>query len=373
MTPPGSRSPTRVAAQRHEAWHLMAAYGLPALGVALFAGFSAALPDTFPTHANLSAIVSNNGVSALLALGAMIPIVLGKFDLSIGFALGFAHVVALELIVQEGWPWQAAGLVVVLLGGVVGLANGLLAEFAHIDSFIATLGTGSVLYALTGWITGGARIVPSPTGLPQGFIALYDATWLGLPVPGWYVLALTALLWTMLERLPLGRYMYVIGSNPRAARLLGIPTRRYGIYAFVGAGLVAGFAGVLLAAQQQLGNPTIGMDYLLPAFVGALLGSTTVKPGRPNALGTLFAVAILAEGLAGIGQLGAAFWATPLFNGIILLIAVAIGGSVRRRRLRSGTRAERAGSTGRGPGGRPTTTARADRPAPSPPDAPNSG
>ncbi|GGK80657.1 ABC transporter permease [Streptomyces flaveus] len=316
--------------------HLIGTYGLLGLTTLLFVIFSLALPDTFPTMENASSILSNQSIPAILALGAMIPIVTGKFDLSVGYGLGLAHVLAMQLIVNNGWPWPMACLVVILGGGVVGVFNGLLVEFAKIDSFIATLGTGSVLYACTGWITDGARIVPGPQGLPPAFTDLYNSKFLGLPVPAFYVLALAVLLWLLLERLPLGRYLYVIGSNARAADLVGIPTRRYGIYAFAGSGLVVGFAGVLLAAQQTIGNPSVGMDYLLPAFVGALLGSTAIKPGRANAAGTVVAVTILAIGLAGIGQLGAEFWATPLFNGGTLLLAVGLAGYSARRRLRAG-------------------------------------
>ena len=319
--------------------HLIGGYGLLALTALLFLVFSLALPDTFPTLDNVSSILSNQSIPAILALGAMIPIVTGRFDLSIGFGLGFAHVVVMQLIVNNGWPWPAACLTVVLAGAAFGVVNGAIVEFGRIDSFIATLGTGSILSACSGWITGGARIVPGPGGLPVAFTDLYNSKFLGLPVSAFYVLGLAVILWVLLERLPLGRYMYVIGSNVRAAELVGIPTRRYSVYAFAGSGLVVGFAGVLLAAQQQVGNPSVGLEYLLPAFVGALLGSTAIKPGRPNALGTLVAVAVLAVGLAGIGQLGAAFWATPLFNGTTLLIAVGLAGYAARRRLRAGTAA----------------------------------
>jgi ribose transport system permease protein len=99
---------------------------------------------------------------------------------------------------------------------------------------------------------------------------------------------------------------------------------------------VTGFAGVLLAAQQQIGNPSVGLDYLLPAFVAALLGSTTIKPGRANPWGTVVAVAVVAIGLSGLSQLGAYFWVTPLFNGITLLIAVGLAGYSARRRMREG-------------------------------------
>lgn len=328
-------------AARLRGGHLIGTYGLLGLTVLLFVIFALALPDTFPTMDNASSILSNQSIPAILALGAMIPIVTGKFDLSVGYGLGFAHVLAMQLIVTSGWPWPMACLVVIVGGGIVGVLNGLLVEFAKIDSFIATLGTGSLLYACTGWITDGARIVPGPHGLPPAFTDLYDSKFLGLPVPAFYVLALAVLLWLLLERLPLGRYLYVIGSNARAADLVGIPTRRYGIYAFAGSGLVVGFAGVLLAAQQQIGNPSVGMDYLLPAFVGALLGSTAIKPGRANAAGTVVAVTILAIGLAGIQQLGAEFWATSLFNGGTLLLAVGLAGYSARRRLRAGASATR--------------------------------
>lgn len=331
----------RADAKGRSRGQLIGTYGLLALTVLLFLTFSLALPDTFPTLDNISSILSNQSIPAMLALGAMIPIVTGRFDLSVGYGLGLAHVLTMQLIVGNGWPWPLACLAVVVGGGVIGVCNGLLVEFAKIDSFIATLGTGSVLYACTGWITDGARIVPGPQGLPAAFTDLYDSKFLGLPVPAFYVLGLAAVLWLLLERLPLGRYLYVIGSNARAADLVGIPTRRYGVYAFAGSGLVVGCAGVLLASQQQIGNPSVGMDYLLPAFVGALLGSTAIKPGRANAAGTVVAVSILAIGLAGIQQLGAEFWVTSLFNGGTLLLAVGLAGYSARRRLRAGATATR--------------------------------
>jgi ribose transport system permease protein len=350
--------------------HLLGTYGLPALAVLLFLVFSVTLSDTFPTVDNLNSILSNQSIPAILALGAMIPIVTGRFDLSLGYGLGLAHVMAMRLVVGDGWPWPVACLAVIGGGAVVGVLNGVLVEFAKIDSFIATLGTGSVLYAITGWITDGARIVPGAKGLPPAFTDIYDSEFLGLPVSAFYVVALAAVLWLLLERLPLGRYLYVIGSNPRAAELVGIPTRRYGIYAFAGSSLVTGFAGVLLATQQQIGNPSVGMEYLLPAFVGALLGSTAVKPGRANAAGTVVAVAVLAIGLAGIQQMGAEFWAQPLFNGGTLLLAVGLAGFSARRRLRAGASATRSSMDSQV---RSRTGPTPSRPAQSPPDPPADG
>lgn len=311
-------------------------WGLPVLTVALFVLFALLLPTTFPTVGNIRAILTNQSIPAILALGATIPIVTGRFDLSIGYGLGLSHVLAMWLLVQGGVSWPLVIVIVLAQGVVVGLVNGFLVEVAQIDSFIATLGTGSVLYALTGWITGGGRIVPGQGGLPPAFTDLTNSAFLGLPVTFWYVVVLVVALWLVLEHLPLGRYLYVVGANPRAAELVGIPRRRIILYAFLGSGVVTALAGVLLAAQQQIGDPSAGQSYLLPAFVGALLGSTTIKPGRANAVGTLVAVAVLAIGLSGLQQKGAEFWVTPLFNGLTLLAAVGLAGFAARRRQRAG-------------------------------------
>ncbi|MFF4029888.1 ABC transporter permease [Streptomyces sviceus] len=351
---PRRSGPQRRLARLHgRSGQLIGAYGLLTLTVLLFLIFSLTLPRTFPTRDTVDSILSNQSIPAVLALAAMVPIVTGAFDLSIGYGLGLAHVMVMQLVVVEGWPWPLACLTVIAGGGVVGVLNGVVVEFGRIDSFIATLGTGSMMYAVTGWVTGGGRIVPGPQGLPAAFTDIYDSTFVGLPVPAFYVLALALALWVVLERLPLGRYLHVIGSNPRAADLVGIPTRTYTVYAFAASGLIVGFDGVLLAAQQQIGNPSVGLDYLLPAFVGALLGSTAIKPGRPNALGTLVAVAVLAVGLTGIAQMGGDFWTVPLFYGGTLLLAVGLAGWSARRRLRTGAVVTRDAPAGTQDGGTP--------------------
>ncbi|GAA5189631.1 ABC transporter permease [Arthrobacter gyeryongensis] len=316
--------------------HLLGPYGLVVILVVLFAVFALILPQTFLSGRNFNAILSNQAIPALLALGAMIPIATGKFDLSIGYGLGLSHVIVLKLIVDGHVPWGIAALAAIGAMAVVGIINGLLVEFGQIDSFVATLGTGTVLYSITGAITNGARVVPGDAGLPASFKDLYDSKIAGVPIVAVYLLIVAVILWVLFERLPLGRYFYVLGSNPRAAALMGIPTKRYSIYAFSFSAVVTGVAGVLLASQQQIGNPSVGMDYLLPAFVGALLGATAIKPGRANVIGTLVAVITLAIGLAGISQLGAQFWVTPLFNGVTLLIAVGLAGYSARRKLRAG-------------------------------------
>ncbi|MBB4293948.1 ribose transport system permease protein [Rhizobium leguminosarum] len=308
---------------------LIPVYGLVILTVGLIVLFSILLPDTFPTVLNVRSIVSDKAIIALLSLAAMIPMASGRIDLTVGYGIVLWHILAISLQTAYGLPWPVAVLIVLALGVFTGFINGLLVEVAKIDSFIATLGTGTVLYALALWHTGGRQVVGV---LPEGFYALNGTMLFGLPITGFYVLLIAICMWIVLEYLPIGRYLYAIGANPKAAALNGIPVRKFVIGAFVTSGLLAALTGVLLASKLRIGQASVGLEYLLPALVGAFLGSTTIKPGRVNVWGTLIGVIILAVGISGIQQFGGSFFVEPLFNGVTLLIAIGIAGYAQRKR-----------------------------------------
>lgn len=312
---------------------LLPVYGLVILTVLLILVFSVLLSDTFPTLLNLRSIIANKTIIAILSLAAMIPMACGRIDLTIGYGIVLWHILAISLQTMLGLPWPLAVAVVLVLGALTGLLNGLLVEVAKIDSFIATLGTGTVIYAIALWHTGGRQVVGV---LPDGFLALNGTMLFGLPITGFYVLALALALWIVLEYLPIGRYVYAIGANPKAAALNGIPVRRFVIGAFIASGVLSAVAGVLLASRLRIGQASVGLEYLLPALVGAFLGSTTIKPGRVNVWGTMTGVIILAVGIAGIQQLGGSFFVEPLFNGVTLLVAIGIAGYAQRRRGTAG-------------------------------------
>lgn len=315
---------------RIEKWQrLVPVYGLVILTVLLILLFSLLLPDTFPTMLNLKSIIAAKTIIAILSLAAMIPMACGRIDLTIGYGIVLWHILAISLQTMYGFPWPVAVLVVLALGALTGLFNGLLVEVAKIDSFIATLGTGTVIYALALWHTGGRQMIGV---LPDGFYALNSTMLFGLPITGFYVMALAIIMWVVLEYLPIGRYLYAIGANPKAAALNGIPVRRFVMGAFIASGTLSAVAGVLLASKLRIGQASVGLEYLLPALVGAFLGSTTIKPGRVNVWGTMIGVIILAVGIAGIQQFGGSFFVEPLFNGVTLLVAIGIAGYAQRRR-----------------------------------------
>jgi ribose transport system permease protein len=312
-------------------------WGLLVLLIMLIIVFSLLKPDTFLTYFNIRSILSNKSVQALVALSVFIPMTANQFDLSAGFNIGISQVLAIGLQAQ-GLPWWAAVAAVIVLGAFVGLINGLLVTRIKIDSFIATLGTGTVLYGLNAWYTGGQQVLGD---LPPAFLAISGNIGF-IPAPAIYTLIVALLLWLVFEFLPLGRYLYVLGASPRAAELNGISARRYVTFGFIAAGTLSAFAGIVLQSQLQVGQSSVGQEYLLPAFTAALLGATSIRPGRVNVWGTVLAVAVLAVTVAGLNQLGAPFFVEPLFNGLMLILAVGLAVQAAERRTKRGTAADRA-------------------------------
>ena len=302
-------------------------YGLPLLTLLSIRFFSLLSAEGSPHCPN--AHLADKSIVALLALAATLPMMAGRIDLTVGFGIVLWHILAISFQVRYGIPWPFAVLLVVACAGFVGLVNGVLVEVAQVDAFVATLGTGTILYALALWHTDGRQIIGT---LPRDFLAINSASLLGIPVPAFYVLGLALLLWIISERLPIGRFIYAIGANEKAAALNGIPVRIYVIGVFIASGVITGLAGCVLGAKLRIGQANVGLDFLLPALVGAFLGSTTIKPGRVNVWGSVFGILILAVGISGIQLLGGAFFVEPLFNGTTLVVAIALAAFAQRRR-----------------------------------------
>jgi ribose transport system permease protein len=309
--------------------YILSTHGLLIFGVLLALVFAILLPGTFADIQTVRAILGNNTTVAMLAMAEMLVVAGGNYDLSIAYAIGLMHIIAMSLIVWAGVPWPLVVVITVLAGGLIGWINGALVEYAKIDSFIATLGVGTVLYGIGTFITNGTQVVGV---VPDWFAKINDAYLLGIPFPTYLVAIVAIISWICLEHLPLGRHLYAIGSNRRAAELTGVNSRRLVMGSFVWSGLIVGLAGVILAARLQVAQSSVGPEFLLPAFVGALLGATTVRPGRVNAAGTIIAVLVLAVGIAGLQQLGNSFFVEPIFQGGALIVSVGLAGYAARRR-----------------------------------------
>lgn len=313
---------------------LFTVYGMVVLTGVLFIVFAIARPTTFATLLNFQLLASSNSILLILALAVTLPMVAGKIDLSIGYGVGLWQVMAL-LWQLQGIDYRLVIVMCVAGGAVVGLLNSLLIELAQVDAFIATLATAQVIYAITYWTTGGRQVTDNSGMRAKAFDQL--STWSLGPIPGTFIIALVIgiLIWLVLEFLPAGRYLYAVGANPKAAELTGVHRRRYIVGAMVASGVLTAVAGILLASRQAgVAQANIGSEYLLPALAAAFLGSTTIRPGRVNALGTILGVAIATIGISGLQQLlPGQFFLEPLFNGLTLVAAITIASLASRRRL----------------------------------------
>jgi ribose transport system permease protein len=257
-------------------------------------------------------------------------LIAGEFDLSVAANFGFCELLVAGLIINQGLPWGAAVVVALLIGGALGLANGLLVVVFKLNSFIATLGSATVIAGLTTWYSGGTTIVGN---FPSGFLRIGSVQVLGsLSIFVVYALAIALLVWLGLTYFASGRHLYATGGGRVAAVMLGLRTGRLVVTAFILCGVIAAFTAVITASQLTSGQPDLGAQYLLPAYAGAFLGATTINIGLFNVWGTVIGVYLLGAGVAGLQELGVASYVQDFFNGGALLIAVAASGYVARRR-----------------------------------------
>ena len=288
--------------------------------IVMFAIFSFWVPDTFLKWDTWKALIDSQAVTAILAIGLVVALSAGAFDLAIGAELGFGAILVAWFLVDKGVAIAPAIALTLLAGALVGVLNGLLVVKVRIDSFIATLGMSSILLAMIAWVSSSQQIL----GLPEGFQQIGTTEILDLTLPVFLMLAAALISWYVLERTPVGRRIYATGGNIEAARLAGVRVSAVIIGSLIACGTVATFAGLLVSANLGTGDPTIGPAYLLPAFSAAFLGSTQFRGGRFNVWGTIVAVYVLATGVKGLQLAGAPIWIPDLFNGAALLLAVGL-------------------------------------------------
>jgi ribose transport system permease protein len=312
------------------AGRLLSRWGLLIVFVVVFGGFSAWIPKRFPTSGNVQDILTSQPPGIFIAFAAMLVLVVGEFDLSIGATLGLSQYIVLKLITHYGLSWPAAIFATLGISIGIGAANAIAVVGLGINSFIATIGVATILEGVVQWISSGNE--PLFSGAPHGFTTLAQ-TKAGVVLPIYYALAAALALWVVLEFTVIGRQMRATGANRAAARLSGIRTARARVTAFVVAALLAAIGGMLVTAQVGAADASSGRDFLLPAYAAAFLGATAIRPGFFNVWGTLIAIFLVAVGITGLQLKGVETWVTPVFNGGVLLLAVTVSNFAATQRV----------------------------------------
>jgi ribose transport system permease protein len=284
--------------------------------------------ERFLTTGNISSMLGSQTVLLILALGLLIPLRVGDYDLSVASTLGISAMLVAILNVNEGMGIVPACLIAVAAGAVIGAVNGAIVVKFDIDPFIVTLGMSTLLQGVLFWISDSATISGIDAGLSD---AMLQGTVLSIPVDFWYAVVLCAIIWYVFDYTPFGQRLLFVGQSKDMARLNGIAVGRTRFLSLVASGTIAALAGVVLAGTTGSADPNSSASFLLPAFAACFLGSTTLKIGRFNPWGTFIALYFIVTGTTGLQLLGAQNYVQQLFYGAALIIAVILSKILRQR------------------------------------------
>jgi ribose transport system permease protein len=283
--------------------------------------FAIRSPNAFFTLDNFLNVLNQSSLTALIAGGLTVALIVGEFDLSIGYSASLAGVLVAGLMGQQGLSIAAAVTVVVAVGASIGAVNGLLVAKAGINSVVATLGIGTMLVGVSYTYTNGQ---PIAAGLPAGFLNFAVEKVFGIPKPVVVTAAVLALLWVVINFTDLGQRLQAVGGNTEAARLSGIAVDRVKIFAFVTCGACAGLTGVMLSSLIGSGTIAAADSYLLSAFAAVFLGSATLRDGEFHIVGTVVGVLFINTGINGLSIFGVPTSYQNIFTGGILVLAVGL-------------------------------------------------
>jgi len=316
--------------------------------IALFAVlifFALAAPN-FLSTANLILMSKHVALNAFLAMGMTFVIVTGGIDLSVGSIVGLCGMVAGGLILygldlRIGYTVffnvYEVMAITLLVGILVGAINGLLITWLNVAPFIATLGTLYVARGLALLSSDGGTF-PNLVGKPEfgttGYDVLGSGRLLGLPVSIWILIVLALGAAYLARCTPLGRHIFAVGGNERAAGLSGIRVSRVKMFVYMFSGFCAAIVGLIVSSELMASHPATGESFELNAIAAAVLGGTSMSGGRGTIGGTIigaFVIGILSDGLVMMGV--SEFW-QMVIKGLVIIIAVVVDQAQRRLQQR---------------------------------------
>ena len=287
---------------------------------------------SFLTYQNLVNILDQSALTAIIACGLTVVLVVGEFDLSVGYAGSLAGILVAGLVVKQNVPLLISIVITICAGAIIGMVNGLLVTKARVNSVVATLGIGTIIIGLSFGYTAGSPIV----SVPDSFLKMAMGTVFGVHNPIALMVLVLVALWIILNRTPLGQKIQAVGGNLHAARLAGIRTERIKIAAFVIAGICAAITGIMLASYLGSGTVSAADSYLMDSFAAVFLGSATFRDGEFHIVGTLVGVLVVNVGFNGLSQVGTPTFWQYIFKGGILVLAVALS-TISRKYSKKGS------------------------------------
>lgn len=297
----------------------------------------ASLSPHFLTRANIVIMSKHVAVNALLAIGMTFVILTGGIDLSVGSIVGMVAMIAGGLI-NEGIILPRLGVIIyphtwmvlvisLLLGILAGAISGFIITRFNVAPFIATLGMMYVARGIAGLRNNGYTF-PNLIGRPEygntGFAVLGAGNFLGVNYSIWLMIIFTIVAHILTKHTPLGRHVYAIGGNERAAKLSGVPVSGTKVIVYSISGFCSALVGLIIASQLVAAHPLTGDTFEMNAIAAAVLGGTSLAGGRGSMGGTIigaFVIGVLNDGLVMMGV--SSFW-QMVIKGAVIVVAVII-------------------------------------------------
>jgi ribose transport system permease protein len=320
--------PRYVTARAIEGQELVLIGVVAALWVALGASV-----DTFFTASNLQNILSSVAPVTIIGVGMTAVIVTAGIDVSVGSSLAVVMVVVAQQVRDGGLAFLPAVGLALLVGGALGLVNGLLVSYGRVHPIIVTFGTLNLFRFVSLQLFHGKQVA----GVPGTLRALGGGAagrTLGLPDPWLLAIVLAALAWAYMRYTPTGRHLYAIGGDAGAARLAGVRVRRRLVGVYAATGVLVGLAACCVIGEGGLVEQSAGTGLELQVIAAVVIGGTTILGGRGTVLGTVLGALLVGTVTSGVTLLGWRSELTELFIGVFILIAVGAD-LLRERRRRS--------------------------------------
>jgi ribose/xylose/arabinose/galactoside ABC-type transport system permease subunit len=276
------------------------------------------ISQNFFTYANISTMLNNMVIAGIIAIGITPLIVARGLDISFGASLSLSTVI-MAILFERGWSLWLCLLIGFVLPIVVGLFNGLLAEYFNLIPLILTLATTSILIALGQVLTNGRSILM----LTDELFYFATKSLFIVPYPVIVLILILLIYWFFLSFTKVGKQIYFIGANPQAAKLSGIRVRFIKIMLYVTMGAVTGIASIIMVALSGIGYIYHGNNLLLPVLSAVFLGGMSLSGGEGSIWKTIIGVTIITIIFTGLSLMNVQFYFIQIFQGFALVIIVA--------------------------------------------------
>jgi len=283
----------------------------------IMCAFFTIVTDSFLTYKNIKNVLLQTACMSIVGVGLTFVVICGHFDLSGGSVIALIGILAAKMLLA-GWNTGLVIVLVVIIGALIGLFNGLCVTRLRLVSFIVTLATSIMAGGLALAITSGKTI----SGMPENFLWFGSGKVGGFPVAAILMLLLCVVFHFVLSRTVYGHKVYAVGGNSDAAHLAGINTKNVVTLAFVVAGCLNAVAGIVMAGRLGCALSTAGSGLEMNALSGLVIGGTSMKGGKGNIIGTLLGCLIIGTLTNGLNLLNVSAYWTDFVRGLVIFLAI---------------------------------------------------